>query len=53
MIKNIFVSMVCCNIEVQCKLQVDLVDVIFNQDQEVNDVIDQKLLGGDEILKVV
>lgn len=45
--------MVCCNTEVQCKLQADLADVTLNQDQEANDVIDQKPPGGDEIPKAV
>lgn len=51
MTKNIPVSMVCCNTEVQCKLQADLADVTLNQDQEAND--DQKPRGGDEIPKAV
>lgn len=53
MTKNIPVSMVCCNTEVQCKLQADLADVTLNQDQEANDVNDQKPPGGDEIPKAV
>ena len=53
MTKNIPVSLVCCNTEVQCKLWADWADVTLNQDQEANDVNDQKPPGGDEIPKVV